>query len=99
MNTETTPQTRPILYLFAISHYCEKARWALDRAGIDYELHHLAPGLHRRFAKKHGLPRSSVPILQSGDTLIQDSSAIVDWAQQHRAADAPSLAADSGDDE
>ena len=77
--------------MFAISHYCEKARWALDRAGIDYRLRHLAPGLHRRFARKLGLPASSVPILKVGETLVQESSAIIDWAEAHRQEGAPSF--------
>lgn len=28
---------KPRLVTIPISHYCEKARWALERAGIDYE--------------------------------------------------------------
>jgi len=91
MTTEYSSQQHPELYVFAISHYCEKARWALDRVGIDYSLTHLAPGLHRRVAKKMGLPASSVPILKTSDTLIQGSSAIIDWAEAHRQTGAPSL--------
>ena len=91
MTPELPSQDYPELNVFAISHFCEKARWALDRAGIDYSLHHLAPGLHRRVAKKLGLPASSVPILKVGGTLVQGSSAILDWAEEHRQAGAPTL--------
>lgn len=71
------------LYIFAISHYCEKARWALDYLQIDYELVFLAPGLHTLTARKLGLKLSSVPILQTADGVIQGSAAIIDWAEQH----------------
>jgi len=91
MTATAAERNTPILYVFAISHYCEKARWALDRVGIKYRLQHLAPGLHRRFARKMGLPVSSVPILQIGDTLIQGSSAIIDWAEKRRLSKSPSL--------
>ena len=72
---------RPKLYVFAISHYCEKARWALDHLGIEYELCHVAPGEHAQLAKKLGAPGSSVPYLQIGGNVIQGSANIVDWAE------------------
>ncbi len=46
----------PTLYVFAISHYCEKARWALDHFGIAYRLQHVVPGLNRVIAKRLGGP-------------------------------------------
>lgn len=70
----------PVLYVFAISHYCEKARWALDYLDIDYKLRHVAPGEHRQLAKKLGAPRSSVPYLGTGEQVIQGSGDIIDWA-------------------
>jgi len=76
------------LYIFAISHYCEKARWALDYLGIEYELVHLAPGLHAKFAKDKGLTKSALPILEIGageggeNEMIQGSEKIIDWAEQ-----------------
>ena len=79
---------KPILYIFAISHYCEKARWALDYLGIEYQVEHLAPGLHIKFAKDRGLARSSVPILEvengeaSESKVVQGSDNIIDWAEQ-----------------
>ena len=73
--------TKPILYIFAISHYCEKARWALDWLGVDYELRHVAPGEHGEIAKKLGAPRTSVPYLSLDGKVIQGSAAIVSWAE------------------
>lgn len=87
--------TKPILYVFAISHYCEKARWALDYLGIDYTLKHLPPGAHAQFAKKIGAPGSSLPILllkgSATDKVIQGSADIISWAEENKAASATSL--------
>ncbi|MBT8145215.1 MAG: glutathione S-transferase [Gammaproteobacteria bacterium] len=94
MTSNPPARALPELYMFAISHYCEKARWALDRAGIEYSLQYLAPGFHRRFAKKLGLPASSLPILKIGDTTVQGSSAIIDWAEEHGRAGVPTLRPD-----
>jgi glutathione S-transferase len=73
---------RPKLYIFAISHYCEKARWTLDYLQIDYELKYTAPGLHMSLARKWGLPATSLPILDLGTEVIQGSAAIIDWADK-----------------
>lgn len=69
------------LYAFGISHYCEKARWALDYLGISYQLKLVAPGYHLRVAKKLGAKMSSVPILTVGEQIIQGSTAIIEWAE------------------
>jgi len=65
------------LYTFLISHFSEKARFALDLSGLRYEEKRLLPGAHvlttRRIAK-----RSSVPILVDRDDVVQGSSAILD---------------------
>ena len=82
---------KPILYVFNISHYCEKARWALDFCGIAHHVQHVMPGQHRKIAKKLGAKRGSVPYLQTDDQVICGSSAIIDWAEAHRAANLPSL--------
>lgn len=73
--------TRPELYVFAISHYCEKARWTLDCLDVAYDLRHLAPGPHMQLAKQLGAPGSSVPILVSGAQVVQGSSEIIEWAE------------------
>lgn len=70
----------PDLHVFAISHYCEKARWALDHHGVAYALRHLAPGAHVQVAQQLGAPGTSVPILVAGGRVVQGSSAILDWA-------------------
>ena len=75
--------SQPILYVFAISHFCEKARWALDYLGIDHRLEHLPPGQHMAIAQELGAPGSSLPILGAEDGVIQGSSEIIDWAESH----------------
>jgi glutathione S-transferase len=72
---------KPILYVFNISHYCEKARWALDHFGIAHEVRHVMVGTHRRLAKKLGASSGSVPFLQTSHGMIAGSSAIVDWCE------------------
>ena len=67
------------LYVMKISHFCERARWGLDHKAIPYEEHAWAPGLHvplaRRLAKE-----TTVPILVTGDRVVQGSDAILTWA-------------------
>jgi glutathione S-transferase len=79
--------------VFAISHYCEKARWALDHYGIAYSLEHLAPGKHAALAKQAGAPGTSVPWLRVDGEVVHGSGTILDWAAEHAAA--PSLEPDA----
>jgi len=71
---------KPTLSVFAISHYCEKARWALDYLNIDYELNYLAPGHHRKIAKKLGVKGSSLPFLVADGRVVHGSAEILSWA-------------------
>jgi glutathione S-transferase len=80
-----------ILYVFNISHYCEKARWALDYFGIDHEVRHVMVGAHRHIAKKLGAKPGSVPFLQTDDGVISGSSAIIDWCEDHNTGKRTSL--------
>jgi len=59
----------PQLYVFAISHYCEKARWALDYPAVDYELMYLAPGMHANLLADLGVAGSSLPVLVIDEAL------------------------------
>jgi glutathione S-transferase len=70
------------LVTISISHYCEKARWALDRAGIAYvERRHL-PGMHRFVVRRAG-GGVTVPMLVCEDGVLPDSPRIVAWADGH----------------
>jgi glutathione S-transferase len=89
--------TRPILYVFAISHYCEKARWALDHYGIEYDLKYTMPGANRRIAKKLGAKSGSLPFLQTHGGAVAGSDAIIDWGEVNRTHGSASLAGDDPD--
>lgn len=69
------------LYEFSISHYCEKARWALERLSVPYTSRVVLPGLHVASMRKIGARRTTVPVLVSEGLVVQGSSAIVDWAE------------------
>jgi len=73
---------RPKLITFGASLFCEKARWALDWHGIDYQEVGWPPGLHQILAKRCGAKATTLPILLDGETVIQGSGAIIDWADQ-----------------
>ena len=66
------------LFTLPPSHFCERARWALDHVGADYVERRLAVGLHvpimRRIAD-----RSALPVLRIGASVIQGSDRVLDW--------------------
>lgn len=67
------------LYQFAISHYCEKVRWALDYKGIHYQPVNLLPGQHMSTIRRLTGKGTSVPVLEHNGTVIQGSAAILDY--------------------
>ena len=68
-----------VLITIPISHYCEKARWALDRAGISYrEQAHLQ--LIHWFAVRRAGGGRTAPVLVCGDRVLAESADIVDEA-------------------
>jgi glutathione S-transferase len=75
-------QGRPILFTFGISHFCEKARWALDWHRIPYQEISWPIGVHRILAKRYGAKGTTLPILLDRATLVQGSGAIIDWTDQ-----------------
>lgn len=76
----------PVLVTIPTSHYCEKARWALDRAGIAYvERGHLP--FFSRLATWRSGRWSSVPLLRDGDEIIADSTSIMRWASERGPAE------------
>ena len=66
------------LLVLAPSHFCERARWALDHAGINYREVRCAPGPHVVFAKRLA-PDTSLPIFLTGTQVIQGSDRILAW--------------------
>lgn len=84
----------PTLYLFSISHYCEKARWALEYLGVEHRLGFVAPGQHLRIARRLGLRHGAVPFLDLGGKVVQGSADIVTWAESAAPAGAPVLSSD-----
>jgi glutathione S-transferase len=77
---------RPVLITIPISHFCEKARWALDRAGIDYEERPHVQVVHRFAARRAG-GGSTVPVLVADGSVLSESAEIVDYADSRTAAD------------
>jgi glutathione S-transferase len=69
----------PVLITIPISHYCEKARWALDRAGIAHrEQAHLQIIHWIPVARAGG--KKTAPVLVWGDRVFADSAEIVEEA-------------------
>jgi glutathione S-transferase len=66
------------LYQFPFSHFCEKARWALDYKSVAYRPVNLLPGFHMRTMRKVA-PKTCLPVLRDEGTVVQDSAAIIDY--------------------
>jgi glutathione S-transferase len=69
------------LVTIPISHYCEKARWALDRAGIGYREERHVQGIHRLASRRAG-GRGTVPVLVTDAGPVADSAEIIDWVDR-----------------
>ena len=71
------------LYHLAISHYNEKARWALDIKAVPHERRTVVPGLHRLVARRIA-GGSTLPVLVDTDTgaRLRKSSAILQYLDQ-----------------
>jgi glutathione S-transferase len=70
------------LYTFNISHFAEKARWALDYEGVPYEERVLLPGPHQLVTRRVAR-RTHVPVLEHDGQYVQGSSAIIDYLADH----------------
>ena len=66
------------LVTIPISHYCEKARWALERAGIPYREERHVQGIHRIAARRAGGGRT-VPVLVTPEGALGESEEILRW--------------------
>ncbi len=71
------------LITIPISHFCEKARWALDRAQIPYREERHLQVIHVVHALRAG-GRRTVPVLVSADReVLPDSAGILRWVDRH----------------
>ncbi|MCB9549847.1 MAG: glutathione S-transferase N-terminal domain-containing protein [Myxococcales bacterium] len=64
------------------SHFCEKARWALQRARLPFTEELWVPGLHVWGVRRAGGQRST-PVLVLADEVISDSTDILAYIQSH----------------
>lgn len=64
------------------SHYCEKARWALQRAAIPHVEEAHPPPFHAVHTLRLGGKRT-VPVLVDGDVVLTDSTDILRHIQAH----------------
>jgi glutathione S-transferase len=69
------------LLTIPISHFCEKARWALERAGIPYAEERHVQGIHRIVARRAG-GGETVPVLVTEDRVVAGSEEILVFADQ-----------------
>jgi glutathione S-transferase len=71
-----------VLVTIPISHYCEKARWALDRVGVPYSEQGHIQAIHRLATRRAG-GGLTAPVFASPDGVLADSTDILDWADAH----------------
>jgi glutathione S-transferase len=86
----------PRLLTIPISHYCEKARWALERAGVSYHEEPHVQGIHRVYARRAG-GEATVPVLVAEDRVVASSREIVAWADARLAPEQRLFAGGGGE--
>lgn len=86
------------LITIPFSHYCEKARWALDRCDLPYTEDGHLPLFHYVPARRAKGGRTVPVLVADDDTVIADSTGICAWADDRReGALYPDNAADRAD--
>lgn len=70
------------LIVIPFSHFCEKARWALQWHRLDFREEGHAPVLHILAARWAG-GRRTVPVLVDGERVLADSTDILGYADEH----------------
>jgi glutathione S-transferase len=78
-------KTENILLTIPISHYCEKARWALERVGVPYREQPHVQAIHRIAALRAG-GGLTVPVFVCAEGVLADSGEILVWADQRAPA-------------
>jgi glutathione S-transferase len=69
------------LVTIPISHYCEKARWALERAEIPYREERHVQAIHRIAAGRAG-GKATVPVLVTPEGVLGESREILAWVDE-----------------
>ena len=70
------------LLTIPISHFCEKARWALDRARLEYVEERHVQGIHQMVARRAG-GGTTVPVLVTDERVFAESEDILRYADEH----------------
>ncbi len=83
-----------LLITIPFSHYCEKARWALDYSGLEYREEGHPPLLHYRATFPRGAGRT-VPVLVAEGKVYADSTPIVELANALATRDRKLIPADN----
>jgi glutathione S-transferase len=73
----TANNKKPLLIAIAISHYCEKVRWAMDYLDIDYVEEDHAPLFHRQYTSRY--QGTTVPVLVTDKQALVDSRDIMHY--------------------
>jgi glutathione S-transferase len=90
-------RSRPVLWHIPVSHYGEKARWALAHKRVEHERRAPPPGLHIPFAiALTPTLRPTFPVLQLEGKAIGDSTAII-AALERRFPEQPLYPVDAGE--
>jgi glutathione S-transferase len=74
--------TRRRLLTIPISHFCEKARWALERAGLPYREERHVQGVNRIVSRRAG-GHGTLPVLVCEAGVLAESEAILRYADAH----------------
>ena len=69
-----------ILNTFALSHFCENARWTLDYKGVSYTEKSWAPMLH--MLRTWRLKKTYTPVLSIDGRIIQESAEICAYLEE-----------------
>jgi len=76
-----------VLVTIPISHFCEKARWALERAGLDYEEQRHIQIVHQVAVRRAGGGKTA-PVLAAPEGVYPDSRSILRYADERLPASA-----------
>ncbi len=79
------------LITIGVSHYCEKARWALERHGVPFREERHPPAWHILAVKRHGGGRTVPVLITPEGAVLDDSTEILQWLDAQQAEPARRL--------